>query len=209
MVRIKICGLTDADEAREVAGLGVDAIGLVFARSPRKVDMEQARAIVAALPPLVQSVGVFVNESAETIRRTVDYCGLDLVQLHGEEGPELCAALYPRVIKAVRVRSREDILRAAPYRDVVRGFLLDAHSEKAHGGTGRTFDWSFAVEAVDVLARPVILAGGIRPENVREAVGTVRPWGIDASSGVEATPGRKDLYRVRSLVEAVREIQVT
>ncbi len=209
MVRIKICGLTDPDEAREVAGLGVDAIGLVFARSPRKVEMEQARAIVAVLPPLVQSVGVFVNETAEVIRRAVDHCGLDLVQLHGEEGPELCAALYPRVIKAVRVRSREDILRAVPYRDLVRGFLLDTHSEKAHGGTGVTFDWSLAVEAVDVLARPIILAGGIRPENVREAVGAVRPWGVDASSGVEATPGRKDLYRVRSLVEAVREIPVT
>jgi len=171
--------------------------------------MEQARAIVAVLPPLVQSVGVFVNETAEVIRRAVDHCGLDLVQLHGEEGPELCAALYPRVIKAVRVRSREDILRAVPYRDLVRGFLLDTHSEKAHGGTGVTFDWSLAVEAVDVLARPIILAGGIRPENVREAVGAVRPWGVDASSGVEATPGRKDLYRVRSLVEAVREIPVT
>jgi len=206
-VRIKICGLTDPGEAREVACLGVDAIGLVFARSPRKVEPETARAIVAALPPLVQSVGVFVNETAEDIRRMVDFCGLDLVQLHGEEPPDVCAALFPRVIKAVRVRSREDIVRAVPYRDVVRGFLLDAHSEKGHGGTGETFDWNLAIEAREVLSRPIVLAGGLRPENVREAVGMVRPWGIDASSGVETSPGRKDLYRVRSLVEAARSVE--
>ncbi|MGQ9812655.1 MAG: phosphoribosylanthranilate isomerase [Dissulfurimicrobium sp.] len=203
-MRIKVCGVTNPDEAREIARLGVDAIGLVFAKSPRQVDAQTARRIVDAIPPFVQTVGVFVNEEAERIRELIDYCGLDLVQFHGHEGPDECKAFAPRVIKAVRLRSRADIQALISYQDAVRAFLLDTWSPHVYGGSGETFDWSLAVEAKEMLSRPIILAGGLRPENCAEAIGIVHPWGVDVSSGVEMTPGKKDMKRVRWFIETVK-----
>ncbi|MGC9022980.1 MAG: phosphoribosylanthranilate isomerase, partial [Dissulfurimicrobium sp.] len=203
---IKVCGLTDLDEARDIARLGVNAIGLVFARGPRQVGLDKAREIISGLPPFVQSVGVFVDEDLDHIRHAIDYCGLDLVQLHGKERPEMCLALAPRVIKAWRISSREDIYDLLPYKEAVRAFLLDAWSPHAHGGTGRTFDWSIALEAKEMLVRPIILAGGLKPENCAGAIGFVRPWGVDVSSGVELSPGRKDIRRVKWFVEEVEAI---
>lgn len=200
MVRIKVCGLTDPSEAKAVAEAGADAIGMVFAKSPRKIDPDRAREIVQNLPPMVQAVGVFVNESSEKIRRITDYCGLDLVQLHGEETPETCKELAPRAIKAWRIRTRADIQALLPYREVVKAFLLDAWSQSAHGGTGETFDWSIAIEAKKVLSRPIILAGGLKPENVARAVKQVRPWGVDVSSGVENAPGKKNIFLVADFI---------
>lgn len=202
-IRVKICGLTDPEEAREAAWSGADAIGLVFARSPRQVDAQTARRIVDALPPLVQAVGVFVDEDPGRIRELIDYCGLDMVQFHGHEGPDECRVFAPRVIKAIRLKSRADIQGLIPYQEVVRAFLLDTWSPRAPGGTGETFDWSMAVEAKERLSRPVILAGGLRPENCAEAIGVVHPWGVDVSSGVEQTPGKKDMKRVRWFIETV------
>lgn len=207
MVRIKICGLTDPAEARATAEAGADAIGLVFAKSPRKVSLEQAREIVFALPPLVQSVGVFVNETPGRIEEAVAFCGLDLVQLHGDEPPELCAALAPRVIKAWRVRGEADIEALRVYEHTVRAFVLDAWSSKVRGGTGDTFDWSLAATANQRLQRPIVLAGGLNPENVSLAIGQARPWGVDVSSGVEAAPGRKDPARVERFIRAVRSCE--
>jgi phosphoribosylanthranilate isomerase len=192
-VKIKVCGLTDPLEAKAVAEAGANALGLVFAKSPRKIYPDRAREIVENLPPMVQTVGVFVNESSEKIRQIIDYCGLDLVQLHGEETPETCKQLAPRVIKAWRIRTRADIQDLLPYQEFVKAFLLDAWSPKVHGGTGETFDWSIAIEAKKVLSRPIILAGGLRPENVARAVKQVRPWGVDVSSGVENAPGKKNM----------------
>ena len=200
VVRIKVCGLTDPSEAKAVAEAGADAIGLVFAKSPRKIDPDRAREIVQNLPPMVQTVGVFVNESSEKIRQIIDYCGLDLVQLHGEETPETCKQLAPRAIKAWRIRKRADIQDLLPYQEVVKAFLLDAWSPRVHGGTGETFDWSIAVEAKKVLSRPIILAGGLRPENVARAVKQVRPWGVDVSSGVENAPGKKNIELVADFI---------
>lgn len=205
MVRIKVCGLTDPAEARQAAEYGVDAIGLVFAKSPRQVNPETARLIVRAVPPFVQTVGVFVNESPRRIRDIVAHCGLDLVQLHGEEKPDVCEALAPRAVKAARVRTCEDIEALSAYNGMVRAFLLDAWSPDTHGGTGQTFDWSIVTEAGKALAEPVILAGGLNPQNVAHAVEQVRPWGVDVSSGVEISPGRKDMEKIRRFVEAVRE----
>ncbi len=200
MVRIKVCGLTDPSEAKAVAEAGADAIGLVFAKSPRQIDPDRAREIVQNLPPMVQTVGVFVNESSEKIRQIIDYCGLDLVQLHGEETPEICEQLAPRVIKAWRIRTKADIQALLPYQEVVKAFLLDAWSQSAHGGTGETFDWSIAIEAKKVLSRPIILAGGLKPENVAQAVKQVRPWGVDVSSGVENAPGEKNIDLVADFI---------
>ena len=204
MTRIKFCGLTDPEQAQKIAEMGAHAIGMVFAKSPRKVSIDQAKAITNSLPPFVQSIGVFVNESIENIKKIVDLCGLDLVQLHGEEAPEVCKALYPRSIKVWRIKTIEDIEKLIPYEKYVRGFLLDAYSEKAYGGTGLTFDWRIAVEARKRLSRPVILAGGLNPENSREAIELVQPWGIDISSGVEISPGKKDLKKVSALFNSLK-----
>jgi len=200
MVKIKVCGLTDPSEAKAVAEAGANAIGLVFAKSPRQIYPDRAREIVQNLPPMVQTVGVFVNESPEKIRQITDYCGLDLVQLHGEETPEICRELAPRAIKAWRIRTEADIQALLSYQEVVKAFLLDAWSPEAHGGTGETFDWSIAIEAKKVLSRPIILAGGLRPENVAGAVKQVRPWGVDVSSGVENAPGKKNIGLVAEFI---------
>lgn len=203
-MKIKICGVTDPLQASEIALAGASAIGMVFAKSPRQVTLEQARAIVEVLPAMVQAVGVFVNASLEDMQEAVLYAGIDLLQLHGEESVELCAALSPRVIKAARVRCAKDIHALKPYESVVRAFLLDAWSKDAYGGTGKTFDWDLVDYALKTLNRPVILAGGITPENCIQAAKT-GVWALDVSSGVEESPGRKDMAKVRLLLQRVYE----
>jgi phosphoribosylanthranilate isomerase len=200
MIKIKVCGLTDPLEAKTVAEAGADAIGLVFAESPRKIDPNRARQIVQNLPPMVQTVGIFVNESSENIRRIIDYCGLDLVQLHGEETPKACKDLSPRAIKAWRIRTEADIQALLPYQEAVKAFLLDTWSPSARGGTGETFDWSIAIEAKMLISRPIILAGGLKPENIARAVRQVRPWAVDVSSGVEDAPGKKNMGLVADFI---------
>ncbi len=202
-IRIKICGITDPVQAVEIARAGAHAIGLVFAKSPRRVSIETAKEIVKVLPPMVQAIGVFVDEAPERIRETMDYCGLDMVQLHGDESPETCKALAPRVIKAVRIRTSVDLEGIQRFKPFVRGFLLDAWSPQAVGGTGETFDWSIAIEAGRRLERPVILAGGLCPQNVAKAIELIRPWGVDVSSGVEDKPGVKNLAKVKSFIDEV------
>ncbi len=204
-LKIKICGVTDSVQACEIASAGASAIGMVFAESRRQISLEQARVIVAALPSMVQTVGVFVNASLEEMKKAVLYAGIDLLQLHGEEPIELCAALSPRVIKAARVRCVNDIHALKPYEPVVRAFLLDAWSKDAYGGTGKTFDWKLVDHALKTLNRPVILAGGITPENCIQAAKT-RVWALDVSSGVEESPGKKDMAKVRLLLQRVYEI---
>ena len=204
-VRVKICGLTRPDEALAVCEAGADAVGFVFAeKSPRLVSKEEVRQIVKKLPPFVQTVGVFVNESVEVIRDITRFCGLDLVQLHGGEPPGFCKLLAPRVIKAFRVRDRSVLREIEDYRGKVRGILLDAWSRNMHGGTGRAFDWQIAREAVSSAGMPVILAGGLDPDTIGDAVSRVRPWGVDVSSGVETSPGRKDIQRVKRFLEIVK-----
>ncbi len=201
---VKICGITSEEQAVETALSGADAIGLVFAASPRRVEPDAARRIIEALPPFVSSVGVFVDEEPERIGELVDYCGLDFVQLHGQESPDFCRRFAPRAIKAFRIRDERELGLLPAYEPWVRGFLLDAWSEKAMGGTGSTFDWSIARKARTATRKPVILAGGLDPANVREAISQARPWGVDASSGLEVRPGRKDMERVREFLETVR-----
>lgn len=200
MVRVKICGITNVDDARHAAACGADAVGLVFfAKSPRCVEPEQARQIVAALPPLVAAVGLFVNETSARIREIATFCGLSALQLHGDERPQACLLPPWRVIKALRVRDGSSLtgLESWP----VSALLLDAWQEGSYGGTGHRFDWSLAVNAA---GPPIILAGGLTPDNVAEAVRTVRPWAVDVSSGVEATPGRKDPAQVAAFIRKAK-----
>ncbi len=203
--RIKVCGMTELRNAMEVAATGVDALGFIFAeQSPRFIEPAQAGAICRRLPPFVTKVGVFVDAPLERMEEAIALCGLDLVQLHGQEPPELCEGLSRPCIKAIRVGGEKDLERMEPYRGRVAGFLLDTWSAKAHGGTGETFDWGLARLARERHDEPVILAGGLHPGNVAEAVELVRPWAVDLNSGVEEAPGRKDRKLVARAVEMVR-----
>lgn len=197
MVKVKICGNTTLDDAMAAVEAGADAVGFVFyAKSPRAVEPQAAAAIVARLPPFVTSVGVFVNEDLSVVRRVMEECGLPLAQLHGDESPQYCAELERPALKAIRLRDRQDLEGLALYQ--VSGIVLDAFVEGAPGGTGMTFDWTLACEAKGPV--PIILAGGLTPGNVAEAIRRVRPYGVDVSSGVEASPGKKDHAKVRAFI---------
>jgi phosphoribosylanthranilate isomerase len=181
------------------ADLGADAIGFIFAASPRQVSVERAREIIMALPPLVQRVGVFVDEDPETVASVAEFCNLDILQLHGNESVPYCKRFHRRVIKAVRVGSRADLDNIAAYSNAVDGLLLDSYVTNQYGGTGKTFDWNLAVEAKQ--HGRIILAGGLNPENVAAAVSAVEPYAVDASSGLEQRPGVKDHGKMAQFVE--------
>ena len=200
-IKVKICGMTQLKDALFAVEQGVDAVGFIFyKKSPRAVTMKTVREIIKKLPPLVETVGVFVNESAERVNKTADYCGLDLVQLHGEESPAFCRKIHRRVIKAFRVKDLQSIKQLEKF--PVSGFLLDTFSDDLHGGTGKTFDWNLALPAKKI--GPVILAGGLTPRNIRQAVRRVRPYGVDVCSGVEKSSGIKDLEKVRAFLKNIR-----
>ena len=201
MVRVKICGITNVADALQAVASGADAIGLVFhEQSPRFVFPEQAATIVRALPPFVQAVGLFVNAELAFVNGTLDRCRLDLAQLHGDEPPEYCDHVNRRVIKAFRMKDISSLDSIRNYR--VAGHLLDAHSPKVYGGTGTTFNWEIAKGAETY--GPVILAGGLTPDNVRLAVERVAPYAVDVSGGVEVTPGKKDPEKVREFIRRAR-----
>jgi len=198
--RIKICGITRVEDALLAAELGAHAVGFVFAESPRRISPDVAAEIIGQLPLFVSPVGVFVNESTATIRSIVERCGLAAVQLHGDETPDDARALAGvKVIKAIRVKDASSLAGLDQW--PVSAFLLDTYSRDARGGTGTAFNWDLAREAR--LPAPMILAGGLGPANIREAIETVRPYGVDLSSGVESEPGRKDHALLRQLFEQI------
>ncbi len=199
--RVKICGITNEDDARVAVEAGADALGFVFFEgSPRCLELERARAIIETVPPFVSKVGVFVNAPLEQILGTVCGCGLDTVQLHGEETPKFAASVtFAACYKAFRVQHAGALIELTAYRTC--GWLLDGYVAGQRGGTGASFDWDIA-QTASKLGRPVILAGGLTHENVESAVRRVRPYAVDVSSGVESSPGRKDESKVRWFVEA-------
>jgi len=203
MVKVKVCGITNPEDAREAATAGAAAIGLIFAESPRKVGIEEAREVAAALPEGVLKVGVFVNAGPDEVVRIAREVGLDYVQLHGDEGPEDVTAARGsgvKVIKALRVRDAADLAEIDGYGADL--YLLDAYSEKARGGTGTRFDWGLA-KSLKGRAN-ILISGGLGPENVSDAVSYFEPWGVDASSSLESAPGKKDRNRVRRFVFAAK-----
>ncbi|MFP3937402.1 MAG: phosphoribosylanthranilate isomerase [Phycisphaerae bacterium] len=214
-VRVKIEGLRDPVEALKIAQMGADAIGVVFAESPRWVSPEQARAIVDALPLWVSAVGVFVNAEVETINRIIARTGIHNVQLHGDEPPEMVAQIDAPVIKAFRVRDESWLDEVRRWLDGVgaggrlAAILLDAYSPRARGGTGEAFNWEMVADARAAGAMagldPVILAGGLNPKNVGGAVDLVQPWAVDVASGVEKAPAVKDLKKVEKFIRGTRE----
>lgn len=197
MTKVKICGITSLDDALMAVDAGADALGFVFfEKSPRYLGPEAAARVIARIPPLVQVVGLFVNAELDFVNRTADSCGLDIVQLHGEESPAYCRLVRRRVMKAFRVRGPESLIPMAQYQ--VSAYLLDAYSPNAYGGTGERFDWDCAVAAKE--RGPIVLAGGLNPDNVAFAVAKVAPYAVDVSSGVESVPGRKDPEKVRRFI---------
>ena len=206
MTKVKICGITNYDDASFAVKLGADALGFIFASSPRKISPEEAREIIRKIPPFVKSVGVFVNEKPETIEEIIEYCGIDIVQLHGDESPELCERYMPRTIKVLRVKD-ESILDQIPlYRDKVKAFLLDTYSEKKAGGTGKIFDWDIANKIKDYNI-PIILSGGLNPSNIEEALQKVNPYAVDVVSGTEQSPGKKSYMLMKEFFEKIKSIE--
>jgi phosphoribosylanthranilate isomerase len=208
-MKIKICGITNGEDANVAVRAGADALGFVMYRnSPRWVESAVARSIISGLPPFVLPVGVFVNEEPEKVRTLMDECGFVLAQLHGDESAVYCQNLGRPVLKAIRLKDRTTFFALAEFQGCanVRGVLIDAFSDQTYGGTGRTVDWTLAEEAA--RSNPVMLAGGLNPANVAGAIRMVRPYGVDVSSGVEKSPGKKDHHKLKAFIEAVRLVSV-
>lgn len=213
-VRIKICGLTEEKTAYLAAQAGADAIGLVFAPSRRQIEPELARRIREGLPPFVAAVGVMMDPDLEEALELAESCGLDAIQLHGNESPEFCARLAEksrcRIIKTFAVsregeKGEELQRKIEAYRPVVHAFLFDTAVGKSCGGTGRTFNWQVLSRLR--IGKPWLLAGGLDATNVGEALRVARPWGVDVSSGVESAPGIKDIMRIEAFIRAVRRYE--
>ena len=197
-VRVKICGITSEEDALLAVEAGADALGFIFyERSSRFISPDNAKAIISKLPPFIARVGVFVNAPADQIERAIEQGGINVIQLHGDETAEFAAQFSIPVIKAIRVKNHESISTLATFQS--SAFLLDSYVEGQLGGSGATFNWTLAGKAKD-LGRPIILAGGLTPLNIREAIRTVQPYGVDVSSGVEHSPGKKDAAKVSEFI---------
>jgi len=202
MVRVKICGITNIEDALAAVDYGADALGFIFFdKSPRYITTEKAKEIISWLPPFVTTVGVFVNEDPERIKEIMGRAGLNILQLHGEEPPDACK-VWHRVIKAFRVKDFTDLDPFEKYR--ASAFLLDTYTPESFGGTGQTFNWDIAVEAKR-FGR-IILSGGLNPDNVEKAIKWVNPYAVDVCSGIEKEKGRKDLVKMKVFIEKIRKL---
>ena len=211
MIRVKICGITNIKDALAAAEAGADALGFVFAESPRKIEPEAAREIVSRLPAHIVTIGVFAGQDADEVLRIMEAVGLRFAQIHGDADEALagqCNEAAWGLIRALRIGSPESIRGAVedPLVAACDAVLLDAHVEGKMGGTGQAFDWDLAVEA-ETLGKPIILAGGLTPENVEEAARKVMPYAVDVSTGVEKSPGKKDHAKIKEFIENVRKAE--
>ena len=202
--RVKICGITRPEDGRAAIELGADALGLVFCeRSPRNVELPQAAEIIDALPPLVTVVALFMNAEAAEVERVLAALPIDLLQFHGDEAPDYCAAFGRRYIKALPMGGDAEPLAYAARYPHTAGFLLDSHSPGGSGGSGTAFDWQRTPER---LAKPLIVAGGLHPGNVAQAIVQARPYAVDVSSGVEAGKGIKDPAKMAAFINEVKRV---
>ena len=218
MIRIKICGITNKEDALMAAEAGADALGFIlYPKSPRFVEPDRVAEIISALPPFVTPVGVFVDEEDQEIRRILRRCGLRILQFHGNESPAFCRSFREKAIKAFRVgetrNENGNTLRERMQNYTVDACLLDTYTRDLPGGTGNTFDWGIAAEVRAALqnspscSKRIILSGGLTPDNVAEAIRKVGPYAVDVSSGVESAPGKKDAEKVKAFIRAVRNIE--
>ena len=202
--RTKICGITRVEDALIAADCGADAIGLVFyKKSPRYVSPENAAKIIASLPPFVTSVGLFVNEDPSEVFRILDTVPLDLLQFHGSESESDCVRYNKPYIKAIAMEAGVDVAKSVNQYASARGILLDTYDVVLPGGTGKAFDWS---KVPSNLAKPIVLAGGLNPENVHQAICSVKPWAVDVSGGVEESKGKKDHRLIKAFIEGVHRV---
>jgi len=204
IVRTKICGITRLEDALAAAKFGADAIGLVFyKKSPRYVPPAVAASIIAQLPPFVTTVGLFVNESTDDIQQILDIVPLDLLQFHGSEIEAECSCFNRPYIKAVAMKPGLNVADVVNQYPGAQGILLDTYDVVLPGGTGKSFDWSKVPQS---LSKPIILAGGLTPGNISEAVGVVHPWAVDVSGGVEESKGKKDHRLIQTFIEGVHRV---
>ena len=205
MVRVKICGITNINDATNAVHFGADAIGFVFAKSPRKISKEEASFIIKKLPPFVTSVALFVNEGVNKVKEICQFCNIHTIQFHGNETQDYLDQFTNfKIIKAIRIRDKTDILQLDSLQ--ADAYLLDSYSKDKMGGTGKSFDWNF-IKNSDKLSEKldrVIIAGGLNPENVWEAIRLTKPFGVDTSSGVEASPGIKDKTLIQQFINAAK-----
>ncbi len=201
MTRIKICGITNIQDALLASKLGADALGFIFyPESKRYIEPDRASEIISSLQPFITTVGVFVNQSLDEINSVRDITGIGLVQLHGDESPEFCTGLPFNAVKALRIKERSDIAQVELY--PLEAILFDKYSEGAYGGTGESFTWDWLQDLK--TTKSIILSGGLTPENVGEAISKASPYAVDVSSGVEDSPGKKNAEKMRQFIEAVR-----
>jgi phosphoribosylanthranilate isomerase len=200
MVKVKVCGITNYEDAALAVDLGIQALGFIFTSSPRQITPEKARSIIEALPTFVTAVGVFVDEEEKRIRTIADFCGLQMLQFHGNESPAFCRNFMPGVIKSFRLKDVSSLSPIGSYQGHVRALHLDAFQEGIPGGTGRTFPWDLAVKTKE-FSVPIVLSGGLTPSNIRQSILEVRPYAVDVNSGIEQRPGKKDPGLLRQLME--------
>lgn len=204
--RVKICGITNIDDAQAVVNLGADAIGLVFyAKSPRNVSLAQAKKIVAEIPAFVTVTALFVDPEPELVDEVIDQVEPDLIQFHGQESAEFCRQFDRPYIKAIRMQEATDLVTVSQSYIGARGLLLDTYVKGVPGGTGEAFNWQWVSENErrDKSLLPIILAGGLKAENVSESIRVVRPWAVDVSGGVEDAPGQKSEDKIQQFINAV------
>ena len=201
-IKVKICGMTSLKDALLAVENGADAVGFIFYKdSPRNISQGEVKEIVAQMPPSIETVGVFVNETSDKINRIAEQCRLTAVQLHGDESPAFCRRIKRRVVKAFRVKDAKSLKGISDYD--VSGFLLDSYNDDGRGGTGQIFDWNLALRVKK--QGPVILAGGLNPYNVYTAIHRVKPYGVDVCSGVEKSAGVKDPQKISEFIKAVQK----
>lgn len=205
-MKIKICGITNKEDALNAIALNVSALGFIFYKnSPRYVSPRKVEEFMLNIPPFINTVGVFVDSEYEEVVSITKQCRLTTIQFHGNESPELCSRFKLPIIKAIPVLNSDDLIKIPSYKGIANGILLDTKVENIHGGTGRTFDWGLALEAKE-YDTPLILSGGINAENIASAIKLVNPYAIDLSSGVEREPGIKDYNKMRELIQVVENI---
>ena len=203
MTKVKICGITNIEDAESAVKSGADALGFIFFRnSPRYIHKNVAKEIIQGLPPFVSSVGVFVNEEETKIREISESCGLDILQFHGDESPDFCSLFNRRLIKAFRVKEKKDLEIISSYK--VSAVLLDTYYKDLYGGGGKAFNWQIVSMARSYYSERVILAGGLCPDNVLKAIQIVKPYGVDISSGVESEPGKKDHAKLEEFIRLAK-----
>jgi len=207
-VKIKICGITNLKDAKAAVNAGADILGFVFAKSPRRITPKTAAAIIEDIGPRVEFAGVFVDSPVSVVQKIIIECKIGILQFHGDESPEYCDAFRQthKVFKAFRIKDKNDLKDLRRYE--VDGYLLDTFVKDKKGGTGKTFDWKLAVDAKKLIS-PVILSGGLGLKNVKNAIRIVEPYMVDVSSGLEKSPGKKDLKLMKDFIKAVKDEEIT